>query len=110
MPFTAGAYALASFAIMGLPPFSGFVSKFFMIYAAAMGGHVEVAALMLLGGIIGVIYYTRVVSFLFYYPYKGESVREAPASMLAAKSRCCWSSANSTVTSSLAADPADVRR
>ena len=41
MPFTAGAYALASFAIMGLPPFSGFVSKFFMIYAAAMGGHVD---------------------------------------------------------------------
>ena len=35
MPFTAGMYALASFAIMGLPPFSGFVSKFLMIYAAA---------------------------------------------------------------------------
>jgi formate hydrogenlyase subunit 3/multisubunit Na+/H+ antiporter MnhD subunit len=84
MPFTAGAYALASFAIMGLPPFSGFVSKFFMIYAAAMGGHIEIAALMLLGGIIGVIYYTRVVSFLFYYPYKGESVREAPVPMLVA--------------------------
>jgi formate hydrogenlyase subunit 3/multisubunit Na+/H+ antiporter MnhD subunit len=84
MPFTAGAYALASFAIMGLPPFSGFVSKFFMIYAAAMGGHIEIAALMLLGGVIGVIYYTRVVSFLFYYPYKGESVREAPLPMLVA--------------------------
>jgi formate hydrogenlyase subunit 3/multisubunit Na+/H+ antiporter MnhD subunit len=84
MPFTAGAYALASFAIMGLPPFSGFVSKFFMIYAAAMSGHVAIAALMLLGGIIGVIYYTRVVSLLFYYPYEGESVREAPAPMLAA--------------------------
>jgi formate hydrogenlyase subunit 3/multisubunit Na+/H+ antiporter MnhD subunit len=84
MPFTAGVYALASFAIMGLPPFSGFVSKFFMIYAAAMGGHIEIAALMLLGGVIGVIYYTRVVSFLFYYPYKGESVREAPAPMLVA--------------------------
>ncbi len=85
MPFTAGAYALASFAVMGLPPFSGFVSKFFMIYAAAMSGHVEVAALMLLGGVIGVIYYTRVVSFLFYYPYKGEEgVREAPAAMLVA--------------------------
>ena len=85
MPFTAGVYALASFAIMGLPPFSGFVSKFFMIYAAAMAGHVEVAALMLLGGVIGVVYYTRVVSFLFYYPYKGEAgVREAPIPMLVA--------------------------
>ena len=85
MPFTAGAYALASFAIMGLPPFSGFVSKFLMIYAAAVTGHVAVAALMLLGGIIAVVYYTRVVSYLFYYPYKGgEGVREAPAPMLVA--------------------------
>ena len=85
MPLTAGMYALASFAIMGLPPFSGFVSKFLMIYAAAANGYVAVAALLLLGGIIGVIYYTRVVSFLFYYPYKGEAgVREAPATMLAA--------------------------
>ena len=40
---------------------------------------------MLLGGIIGVVYYTRVVSFLFYHPYKGEAgVREAPVPMLAA--------------------------
>jgi formate hydrogenlyase subunit 3/multisubunit Na+/H+ antiporter MnhD subunit len=85
MPLTAGMYALASFAIMGLPPFSGFVSKFLMIYAAAASGYVAVAALLLLGGVIGVIYYTRVVSFLFYYPYKGEAgVREAPATMIAA--------------------------
>ena len=85
MPFTAGTYALASFAIMGLPPFSGFVSKFLMIYAAAASGYVPVAALMLLGGIIGVVYYMRVVSFLFYHPYKGAAgVREAPVPMLAA--------------------------
>ena len=59
MPFSAGAYALASFAIMGLPPFSGFISKFLMIYAAASGGHLEVAATILFGGIIGLVYYTR---------------------------------------------------
>ncbi len=64
---------------MGLPPFSGFVSKFLMIYAAATSGHVGVAALLLLGGIIGVVYYTRVVSFLFYYPYKGEVGRPRSA-------------------------------
>ncbi|MEF2074620.1 proton-conducting transporter membrane subunit [Consotaella aegiceratis] len=85
MPITAGAYALASFAIMGLPPFSGFTSKFLMIYAAASSGHVLVAAVLLLGGLIGVVYYTRVVATLFYQPYKGNpGVREAPASMLIA--------------------------
>jgi formate hydrogenlyase subunit 3/multisubunit Na+/H+ antiporter MnhD subunit len=83
MPFTAGAYALGSLAIMGLPPFSGFVSKFLMIYAAASAGHLEIAALILLGGIVGVIYYLRVVRVLFFEPYKGEVTRqEAPISML----------------------------
>ena len=85
MPFTAGAFALASFAIMGLPPFSGFVSKFLMIYAAAMSGNVTVAVLLLAGGIVGVVYYTRVVSLLFYYPSEGAAdVREAPLPMLVA--------------------------
>ncbi len=85
MPFTAGAYALASAAIMGLPPFSGFVSKFLMIYAAASSGYFAVAAIMLLGGVVGAVYYIRVVGVLFYHPYKGSAdVREAPASMLVA--------------------------
>jgi formate hydrogenlyase subunit 3/multisubunit Na+/H+ antiporter MnhD subunit len=85
MPFTAGCYALASLAIMGLPPFSGFVSKFLMIWAAAQAGHWEVAAVLLIGGVIGVVYYTRVISTLFYQPYEGEVVvREAPTSMLVA--------------------------
>ncbi|SKA28066.1 proton-conducting transporter membrane subunit [Consotaella salsifontis] len=85
MPVTAGLYALASVAIMGLPPFSGFVSKFLMVYAAVEAGNYLVAALLLLGGIIGVVYYTRVVSILFYRSYKGpETVKDAPLSMLVA--------------------------
>jgi formate hydrogenlyase subunit 3/multisubunit Na+/H+ antiporter MnhD subunit len=83
MPVSAGVYAIATAAIMGLPPFSGFVSKFLMIYAAASAGYWPVAAIMLLGGIVGVVYYTRVLSALFYYPYKGSAeLREAPLPML----------------------------
>jgi formate hydrogenlyase subunit 3/multisubunit Na+/H+ antiporter MnhD subunit len=85
MPFTGGVYALASVAIMGLPPFGGFVSKFLLIYAAVSAGAYAVAAVLLLGGIIGVVYYTRVIAVLFYQPYAGPAgVREAPASMLVA--------------------------
>ncbi|WP_237153112.1 proton-conducting transporter transmembrane domain-containing protein [Oryzibacter oryziterrae] len=85
MPFTAGCYALATVSIMGLPPFSGFTSKFLMIYAAADAGHYEIAAALLLGGIIAVIYYLRVVGMLFFRPWKGEAgVKEAPLSMLVA--------------------------
>lgn len=85
MPVTAGAYALASLALMGLPPFSGFVSKFLMIWAAVDAGHWEIAALLLLGGLAGAVYYLRVVATLFFKPWTGaDDVREAPGSMLVA--------------------------
>lgn len=84
MPFTAGCYALATVAIMGLPPFSGFISKFLMITAAAAAGRVEVAALLLLGSIVASFYYLRIVRILFFQPFTGPAVTEAPASMRAA--------------------------
>ncbi|NLH80153.1 MAG: oxidoreductase, partial [Phyllobacteriaceae bacterium] len=85
MPVTAGAYALASIAVMGLPPFNGFVSKFLMVWAAVDAGHWEIAGLLLLGGLAGAVYYLRVVATLFFKPWTGaDDVREAPASMIAA--------------------------
>jgi formate hydrogenlyase subunit 3/multisubunit Na+/H+ antiporter MnhD subunit len=84
MPITAGCYALATVAIMGLPPFSGFISKFLMITAAAAAGRIDVAALILVGSIVAAFYYLRIVRILFFQPYEGPAVKEAPASMLAA--------------------------
>lgn len=84
MPFTAGCYALATISIMGLPPFSGFISKFLMITAAAAAGRVDVAALILVGSVIAAFYYLRIVRVLFFQPYEGPAVKEAPSSMLAA--------------------------
>jgi formate hydrogenlyase subunit 3/multisubunit Na+/H+ antiporter MnhD subunit len=84
MPFTAGCYALATVAIMGLPPFSGFISKFLMITAAATAGRVDVAFLLLAGSVIAAFYYLRVVRLLFFHPYHGPEVHEAPLSMLIA--------------------------
>lgn len=84
MPVTAGCYVLATLAIMGLPPFSGFVSKFLMIYAAAQAGQVLVAVAILAGSLIGCVYYLRIARLLFFHPYDGPALSEAPASMLAA--------------------------
>jgi formate hydrogenlyase subunit 3/multisubunit Na+/H+ antiporter MnhD subunit len=84
MPFTAGCYAVATLAIMGLPPFSGFISKFLMIDAAVAAGRPDVAALILVGSVIAAFYYLRVVRFLFFYPYAGTAKGEAPRTMMAA--------------------------
>jgi formate hydrogenlyase subunit 3/multisubunit Na+/H+ antiporter MnhD subunit len=84
MPFTAGCYALATISIMGLPPFSGFISKFLMITAAVAAGRIDVAALILIGSVVAAFYYLRVVRVLFFQPYAGSAVKEAPSTMLVA--------------------------
>jgi formate hydrogenlyase subunit 3/multisubunit Na+/H+ antiporter MnhD subunit len=84
MPVSAGCYAIATVAIMGLPPFNGFISKFLMILAAADAGRPDVAALILAGSIVAAFYYLRIVRLLFFQPWQGPAVSEAPATMLAA--------------------------
>ncbi|MGC4076508.1 MAG: proton-conducting transporter membrane subunit [Rubrivivax sp.] len=66
MPFTAACLGTGLLAIMGLPPFAGFVSKFLMIYAAARAGAWPVAAALLAGGVIGVMYYARILRVVFF--------------------------------------------
>jgi formate hydrogenlyase subunit 3/multisubunit Na+/H+ antiporter MnhD subunit len=84
MPITAGCAVLSALALMGLPPFSGFVSKFLLVYAAAQAGQMAVAAAILVGGLIGCFYYLRLARLLFFHPYEGPALTEAPAAMRAA--------------------------
>lgn len=81
MPFTALCFAIGALAVMGLPPFSGFFSKFLMIYAAAQANHLTVAALFLVGSILGAVYYLRILRVLFFAPYNGEVNQDSPLMM-----------------------------
>jgi formate hydrogenlyase subunit 3/multisubunit Na+/H+ antiporter MnhD subunit len=81
MPFTALCFAIGALAVMGLPPFSGFFSKFMMIYAAVKADALVVAALFLAGSVLGAIYYLRIVRVLFFSPWQGEKVEDAPLAM-----------------------------
>lgn len=82
MPFTAGCLSIGILAIMGLPPFNGFISKFLMLYAAVNAGYWYIAALLLLGSIIAAIYYIRLIKTVFFEKYEGTAVEEAPLTML----------------------------
>lgn len=81
MPFTALCFAVGALAVMGLPPFSGFFSKFLMIYAAAQSGHLTIAVLFLAGSILAAMYYLRILRVLFFSPYNGTVTTDAPLSM-----------------------------
>jgi formate hydrogenlyase subunit 3/multisubunit Na+/H+ antiporter MnhD subunit len=81
MPFTAFCMGIGLLSIMSVPPFSGFVSKFMMIYASVEAGLYPVAVVMLIGGVIGAMYYARILRVIFFEPYSGPDISEAPLSM-----------------------------
>lgn len=81
MPFTALCLGIGLLAIMAVPPFGGFVGKFLMIYASVEAGHASVAFVLLFGGVIGAMYYARILRVVFFMPYSGPRVAEAPLSM-----------------------------
>ncbi len=82
MPFTCGCMSIGILALMGLPPFGGFISKFLMLYACVHSGLWYFAALILLGSIIGAIYYARIIKTVFFEKYEGPAVKEGPLTML----------------------------
>ncbi|CCH50261.1 proton-conducting transporter transmembrane domain-containing protein [Pseudodesulfovibrio piezophilus] len=81
MPVTGVCFVIGTLAIMGLPPFNGFVSKFLMLHAAIQAGFYPVAGLLLLGSLIGAVYYSRLLKVLFFQPCEKDTVLEVPLSM-----------------------------
>ncbi len=66
MPFTVGCMAIGLLSIMGLPPFAGFVGKYLMIQAAMHEGHWIMAVLIIVGSLVGAVYYTRILRTLIF--------------------------------------------
>mgnify|MGYP000053041708 CR=1 FL=1 len=84
MPITGTCFAIGILSIMGLPPFNGFISKFLMLHSAVESGLYPVAAVILLGSLIGAAYYGRLLKVLFFKQGEQQKVTEAPRSMLLA--------------------------
>ncbi|WP_243361455.1 proton-conducting transporter membrane subunit [Fundidesulfovibrio terrae] len=81
MPVTGACMAVGLVSIMGLPPMGGFFSKFLMLQAAMAAGQTWIAALVLIGSLIGCVYYGRLIKVLFFSPYEGQPVEEMPLTM-----------------------------
>lgn len=65
MPVTVACMGIGLVSIMGLPPFGAF-SKFMMIQAATAAEHIWLAALILGGSLVGLIYFTRILKTLVF--------------------------------------------
>ena len=86
MPWTFGAFALGGLSLIGVPLTVGFISKWYLVLAILERGWWPLAALVLLGSLLAIVYIWRVVETAWFGSPspRNESAREAPAGMLIA--------------------------
>ena len=84
MPFTMAAFTLAGLSIIGVPLTVGFVSKWYLVSAALEQNHWVIAALVLGGSLLAVVYIGRVIEAAYFQkPEEGQAnVKEVPWTML----------------------------
>lgn len=66
MPFTALIFSLGAFAIVGLPPFSGFWSKLSILTATADKNFYIILATILAVSVIEIVYYFKIIGRLYF--------------------------------------------
>lgn len=67
LPITAVLFSLGAIAIVGMPPFAGFWSKWSVLSAAANEGMFMIIGLILMVSIVEMVYYFRVVNRVFFF-------------------------------------------
>ncbi len=83
MPFTMAAFVISGLSLIGVPLTVGFISKLYLVRAALERGMWPVAALVLMGSLLAVIYVWKVVEVAYFRQPAGEvGIREAPLSLL----------------------------
>lgn len=80
MPWTVACMSVGLITIMGLPPFGGFLSKYLMVKAVVDAGYLWLGALILIGSLVGAVYYIRILRTLVFEqrPAHLPAVTEAP--------------------------------
>ncbi|APG28238.1 cation:proton antiporter [Syntrophotalea acetylenivorans] len=87
MPFTFGAFAVASLSMLGAPPSAGFVSKWLMLNGAVDAGQFALIAVFLISALLNAAYFIPVVYQGFFGKPSEEiaaidGMREAPLALV----------------------------
>jgi len=83
MPWTMAAFVGGGLSLIGVPATVGFISKWYLVQAALEQGLWPVAAIVMLGSLMAVVYIWKVVEVAYFgEPDPDHEVREAPLSLL----------------------------
>ncbi len=84
MPWTLGAFALAALSMVGVPPFGGFFSKWYILAGALQSQKLWIAGAVAASSLLTALYFFRVIEFAFFNKENrdtGVSMEEAPAAL-----------------------------
>ena len=82
MPFTAVAFLLCSFSVMGIPPFGGFFAKYMVFSAAAENGHLWIGLTFLAAAFMTIAYLFRAFTMVFLGEPKSSQAAEGSLVMV----------------------------
>ena len=84
MPLTMAALTVGGLGLVGFPLTAGFISKWYLVKGSLDAGMWGLAALVLLGSILALVYVWRLVETIYFREPEGRALeaREAPLSML----------------------------
>ncbi|MEL6998002.1 MAG: monovalent cation/H+ antiporter subunit D family protein [Pseudomonadota bacterium] len=83
MPLTMAAFVIAGLGLIGVPGTAGFVSKWYLVQAAADVGNWLIIAVIMVSSVLAVIYLGRVVEIAWFREPKATVVRKPPVEMMA---------------------------
>ena len=66
------------FALAGIPPTAGFVSKFYLFYAVLKGGFLGLVVIAILNSALSLYYYARVVKYMYVLPPESPEKMKLP--------------------------------
>ncbi|QBD80175.1 NADH-quinone oxidoreductase subunit N [Ktedonosporobacter rubrisoli] len=78
-PLLAGLLAFFLLALAGFPPMAGFAAKYYLFYAALVGGHPELLIIGVLASVLGMYYYLRIIAGMFMEQAAAPAVATASA-------------------------------
>ncbi len=76
MPVTMICFSLAALAMIGFPPFTGFITKWELSMGALQAGHPEYVALFLLSSLMNGIYYFPIIINAFFVSPEDKEIKE----------------------------------
>jgi NADH-quinone oxidoreductase subunit N len=77
-PLLAWPMTIAMLALAGIPATAGFIGKFYLIDAAVDGGYTWLAVFIVVGSMISLAYYLKVIAAIWMTPAEGEAPAPAP--------------------------------